>query len=242
MLDVHVWRPAGSSTPDRAVDVLLAEKKARGDEMNEYNKRFEQVLNIYVTAVFAGLGLSATGKLQISSIATNEYRFELILAFAAMNVFILLHGINLSSWSMAHAQYIAVVLDPALRVAVPTVKNLESWDRSGLPLKRSAVNVRGGLFICWMFLILAVAIGAFALVKLSTLPNFSSGGRAFAVSAAVGIAALLLYVLHQGLTLRARSERFFSETPAVPWYEVWPVALLIWSGAVVSAVLLAVYA
>ena len=73
------------------LQIVMQEKLHYMSELLDYNKRLDRTVVLYISAVYAAIGLRATDKLDFSKLE-NDQCVSLALLFIFLNACILLHG------------------------------------------------------------------------------------------------------------------------------------------------------
>lgn len=145
------------------IDLLLDEKRHRLLDMHEYNKRLDRTIILYLTAVYAAIGLRLTGKIDLSSFS-NDPEFALIaFLFIFLNYCILLHGISQFAWSISLAKFVHININDELKKMLKTNKqkmpiSLEAWDNWTDDIKGVAIISRTLVVGLWIILVMGVSI------------------------------------------------------------------------------------
>jgi len=164
--------------------IVTDEKQHYLTELLDYNKRLDRTVSLYISAVYAAIGLHATGKLDLSALILSKDYHSVWIAFLFifLNACIVLHGIAQSSWCMSIAKFIHLKLDcellpmtgknvPIDRCKKSTLHDVDvlGWDDWRGEIKGVAINARTGVFILWAFLILTISVCSLTLVNVPLL-------------------------------------------------------------------------
>lgn len=173
-------KDGGQTIDDKILDMLLADKQQRVVEMSEYNRRHDKMVTVYITGLYAALGIGVAGKLDLH-IGEELAYVPLAFAFVFLNLCVLTHAISQSFWAMALAKYIHFVVDLRIRdllfskngTAPSGIDKEESgkpfsytWDDWDWEMKGCANKTRAAAIFLWVVLVHGVSITALASVDI----------------------------------------------------------------------------
>jgi hypothetical protein len=153
------------------IALLLEEKKHRIQEMYEYNKRLDRTIVIYITAVYAAIGLKVTGKIELASYFQDPNLTIVAFLFIFLNFCILLLGISQSAWSISLAKFIHSSLHEEIgylltKTGQSPPENLNGWDDWTTDIKGLANLTRTYVFSFWILLVLGASIYSLRVVDI----------------------------------------------------------------------------
>jgi hypothetical protein len=218
----------------KQLDILLKEMEQRFNEMRDYNNRYQQAMLLYLSALGAALGLTVSGKLNISAIAEFPDAPVVIFLFITLNLLVLFHGVTLSSWSMSYAKYNAVFLAPRIAELAEMAEGPVSFDRWGSDVKRVALRARGIGYLLWFGLVIMTCVGSLTLPRYGAYAAGGIGPRTLMIGAAVALPALLLLTLHTAFSDWFITPHYFNPEPPDVSRTVWLVTVPTWTGLVVT--------
>lgn len=230
-------KPLQSSEQD-VLPILFEEKKQRIAEMSEYNKRLDKLILLYLTAVYAAVGLKVSGTLNLKSIYEMLW---LPYIFSFLNFCMIIHCLSVSCWLMSLAKYVHVVVDKDItssfstNTIIPPTLSQNQWDDWNDPLKMTANLSRNSVTLLWMIMILCLSLYSFTLINLTKLFN------CYAIYAWLGIAALcimLVYAVFLGVSILTCIGNYHKETYFINQKLNLAISVCISASIVLSAVCL----
>lgn len=225
--------PAPSPAPDisddlrfKQIDILMAELQQRFTEMRDYNGRYQQAMLLYLSAVGAGIGLTASGKLSIAAVRDYQDAPVIVILFIMLNLLVVFHGITLSSWSMSYAKFNSVFLAPRIAELAKMQDIAVMFDRWGGDIKGVALRARGIGYMLWVSLVGMTSLGSLSVVNFR---KYAAGGmvpRALLIAAAVGLPTLLVLTAHTAFSEWFITPHFANPNPPDVRRKVWTAALI----------------
>lgn len=209
------YRRVGTMEPNaQSLRLLIEERKFRTAEMLEYNKRLDRVVLLYITSVFAAIGLRATGQLNIELIGTNPSFAPIALAFFFLNLCILTHGISQAAWNMALAKFVHTQIDPEIEKLLRTIganppKSASYWDDWPTPFRTIAIAGMNGVTGAWIILVLGLSFLSLSFVNMN---GFVIAHLYVTIFAAVGLVAFLAFVVYLAITMLFAVRLYHKET------------------------------
>lgn len=178
----------------KIIDLLVAEKNQRVGEMYEYNKRQDKTMSIYLSGLYAAIGLGVADKLNLD-IGEKLLYVPIAFSFVFLNLCLLLHAISQGLWTFSLAKYVHHVVDPRLEAVIfpreeinkPFSKNWDDWDWE---IKGAANTTRGVVFFLWCILVHAVSFTAFKLVNIRGFYESSP------VTTVIGFSILFVFLVY----------------------------------------------
>lgn len=151
--------------------LLIEEKKQREQEILDFNKRQDQMVFLYLAAVYSAIGLSTTGKLDLTALATKDEGPYLLFLFVFLNNCLFVHGISQTLWILSLSKYVHLKVCGEINLVlkntnqhVPSSLNLWADWRSGVI--SAAIFSRGSAVILWVILGTLLSYLGFALIDL----------------------------------------------------------------------------
>jgi len=154
------------------IELILREKDRILKELNEYNKRVDRTIVLYISAVYAAIGLKATGKIDFSNFWENPELTPVIFLFIFLNYCILIHGISQSSWTIALSKFIHVELAEELNRKIHNLGflippySINSWDDWEIDIKGLAVSTRNTVVGLWILLVIGISIFSLSVLNI----------------------------------------------------------------------------
>ncbi len=153
------------------LDLLVDHKNQLLQCVNDYNKRLDRTVILYLTALYAAIGLRVTGKVNLTDLSKDPELTIIAFIFIFLNFCIIIHGISQSAWSMAFAKFIHInVNDDICDIVKKSKKKMPSsfteWDIWNNDLKGLAVRTRDIVVVLWVIQVLGVSIFSLRLVDL----------------------------------------------------------------------------
>lgn len=215
------------------LDILLKEMEQRFTEMRDYNNRYQQAMLLYLSALGAALGLTVSGKLNISAISDFSDAPVLVFLFVALNLLVLFHGVTLSSWSMSYAKYNSVFLAPRIAELAKMSGGPISFDHWGSDVKAVAVRARGIGYLLWFSLVTVTCVGSLSLPRYGVYAASGFGPRVLMIAASLALPGLLLLTLHTAFSEWFVTSYYFDPNPPDVRLKVWIATAATWTILVV---------
>jgi len=175
---------------------LFAEKRARSQALSEYNSRLDRTIALYLSAVYAALGLHVSGRLDLTPIRGDTRFAPLAFLFIFLNLCIILYGISLSAWSISLAKFIHHHVDPKLRGTRGPSSQVGVWDDWDHDVKGVAVQTRTVVMILWILLVLVCSLLSLSVVNVR---GYYEQHTFVAVLMGAVLIALLTYIFYEGV-------------------------------------------
>lgn len=187
------------------LDILLDERRQKLEEMREYNRRIDRIIILYLTAVYAAIGLRASDKIDLDFIWNNPQFTVFAFLFIFLNNCILIHAISQNSWNLALAKFVHTSLDEIIKLsfAPPEQCNLSrslGWDDWRDGLRTLAVFSRNTVAGLWMLLVLGISIYSLKLVNIQKFFLSSKSNASIIVVATMGLLILFWWVFYLGFS------------------------------------------
>lgn len=175
-------------------EFLILEKKFKSVEMLEYNKRLDKIILIYISSLFAVLGLRATGQIQLESYLSDIDFVFLAFIFVILNQCILLHTLSQSTYAISLAKYIHTEINAQIYKILnqntenfdclslkdlSEIKQIEKrnswgfldWDDWELEIKDVSNSTRGIVFSIWVIAVMSISLSMLCIVRLNDFYN-----------------------------------------------------------------------
>lgn len=198
----------------KPLDLILEEKKQRLQEMYEYNKRLDRTVILYITAIYAAIGLRVTGKIELTAFSTDPEFTMIAFLFIFLNFCILLHGISQSAWTMALSKFVHTALNEDIRnqsgdeqEEIP--ESVTIWDNWSDHMKALAVKSRTYVMFTWVFLVFIVSIYSLSVVDVT---KFYSNHPLITIASSIFLFLFQTLVLYLGLLELHLSKRFHEKS------------------------------
>ena len=227
------------SIDDKQFEFIKAEKEQRSRELLEYNIRQDKVIKIYITGLYAALGLSYAanaGKPIIDSLYCHPYYVVVAFFFSILNFAIIIYGTSQAAWIMSLAKYIYWNFDRKYLLGMQT------WDDWETEIKGHANTTRGAAFTIWVFIVICATITFYCLVDWR---NFWSLHRCWAILGICVDVLLLLYAVYDSITLGLLSTKeLFHADPSVVEKKKKEICFIFkqWASTIVITIVVLVFA
>lgn len=149
--------------------LLVEEKKQREQEILDFNKRQDQIVFLYLAAVYSAIGFGATGKLDFVSLATKKEGPYLLFLFVFLNNCLFVHAISQTLWILSLSKYVHLKVCEEINVALkkkkqspPSCLNLWADWRAGVI--SAAIVSRGNAVALWVVLGTLLSLSGFTFV------------------------------------------------------------------------------
>jgi hypothetical protein len=151
------------------LDLLVEHRNQLMESVNDYNKRLDRTVILYLTALYAVIGLRATNQIKLSDLSSDPELTLVAFLFIFLNFCIIIHGISQSAWTMCLAKYvhmnvnqdIAEVLKMNKKKIPKSFIEFDNWKND---IKDLAVKTRDFVIALWVLQVLAVSIYSLRLV------------------------------------------------------------------------------
>jgi uncharacterized membrane protein YhaH (DUF805 family) len=156
-----------------ALGVLVEEKKHRLNELLEYNKRVDQIIFLYLAAVYSALGFIVTGKVDPMSIYGKPETAYFVFLFMFLNDCLIVHGMSQSLWVLCLSKFVHIdvtndMLDSIKQKGEALPASLSAWDDWQSGAKGSAVTSRGNAVFLWAILGEILSFASIFLINVSS--------------------------------------------------------------------------
>lgn len=205
------------------IHLLLEERKQRIQEMYEYNKRLDRTIILYLTAIYAAIGLRVTGQIDLSALSKDPQFTMVAFLFIFLNFCIITHGISQSAWTMALAKFVHIGLNNEIRLILKRSKQkppkyVFDWDNWTTDIKGLAVRSRDFVVALWMFLVLGVSMYSLRLVDVRTF--FTQYPLVTVISTSV-LVVFHIYVFYLGFLELYLTSKFHQKSESISPPKVW---------------------
>lgn len=212
----------GVSRDDKMIDLLIADKNQRVIEMSEYNRRLDKTITVYITALYAAIGLGVANKFNLD-IGNKLFYVPIAFTFVFLNLCIIIHALSQSFWTMSLSKYIHFVIDLRIRdilfskVGTPPIQDdVEgqgmpfscTWDDWTWEMKGCANFTRLVTTILWFVLVHAISITALVLVNIEGFIKADKNNIWFTSGGAVILYVILVYFWYSLSELNYLSSKF----------------------------------
>lgn len=196
------------------LDLLVDHRNQLLQSVNDYNKRLDRTVILYLTALYAAIGLRVTGKVNLTDLSNDPELTLVAFLFIFLNLCIIIHGVSQSAWSMALAKFVHInVNDDICEIVKKSKKRMPSsfteWDIWNNDLKGLAVRTRDIVVVLWVIQVLGVSIFSLRLVDLK---GFHTIHPVQTYISAVFLFVFLTFALYLGLLELYLTNKFQRKT------------------------------
>lgn len=185
----------------KRLEILIDQRNQLLQQMSEYNKRLDRTVMLYLTALYAAIGLRVTGKIEINSFYQDPEITLIAFLFVFLNYCIITHGISQSSWAMSLAKFVHNNVDEDIRLVLrennePFPKSIAGWDDWTSEIKGLANLSRNIVVGLWVLIVLGASLYSLRLVNIK---EFYSQQFFLTVSSGILLYLFQTYVIYIGL-------------------------------------------
>lgn len=183
------------------IDLITEERRLRIEEMLAFNKRIDNILFLYISSVFAAIGLKGTGQFNLDFLQSDPKLSLLVFLFIFVNQIILFQVFASYAWSISLAKYVHGFLNKEAQQyfdhLTTRVKGFRStWDDWNSGIKNVAVTMRAFVYFLWFGLVSGLSILSLAAVNVS---DYFVQEKLITIAFLGALAVIQFFIYHSGV-------------------------------------------